>query len=76
MADFDSDRCTLDELNTAMVVAFKHDAAGECLPTVPATRHRPWISIATLELITRRGEARGNGDFDREKRFHGMIKAS
>ena len=61
MADVDSDRCTLNELNTAMVDAFKH-AVDECVPTVPATRHRPWISSATLELIARRGEARRNGE--------------
>ena len=75
MDEADTDQCTLNALNAHMVGAFQH-AAKVCLPTLAATRHRPWISSATLELITSRSDARKNGDYAREKQLSGKIRAS
>ncbi|CAK0833860.1 unnamed protein product, partial [Prorocentrum cordatum] len=75
MAETDAEQRTLDELNAHVASAIQH-AAEACLSTLPAARHRPWISSATLELITSRSDARKNGDYTREKQPPGTIKAS
>ena len=58
-----------------MVDAFT-DAARKCLPEAGATKGRPWVSEATLELIALREETRRTCDHEAEKRLHGRIKAA
>ena len=61
---------------TQMLTRSLDTASREILRPAPARPKKPWISIRTLELITKRNEARQRGENQEESELNKRIRRS